>query len=76
MSRARLVSSMMTSAAYDPTSRVLEIEFATGAVYQYVEVPLDVFQEMLGAPSHGKFFHSRIRGAFACHRVASEVSAQ
>jgi len=75
MTRARLMSSMMTSAGYNPTSRVLEIEFATGAVYQYVDVPLDVFEEMLDAPSQGQFFHSRIRGAFACHRVA-EVSAQ
>ena len=75
MTRARLVSSMMTSATYDPTSRVLEIEFATGALYQYVDVPFDVFHEMLAATSQGRFFHSRIRGAFASHRVA-EVSAQ
>ena len=76
MSRTRLVSTMMASAGYDPTSRVLEIEFATGAVYQYVDVPFDVYQAMLDAPSPGQFFHGRIRGAFACHRVASEVSAQ
>jgi hypothetical protein len=66
---------MMTSAGYDPTSCVLEIEFVKGAVYQYADVPFDVFQQMLGAPSQGQFFHTRIRGAFACHRVA-EVSAQ
>ena len=47
---------MMTSAGYDPTSRVLEIEFATGAVYHYVDVPLDVYQAMLDAPSLGQFF--------------------
>ena len=75
MTRTRLVSSMMTSAGYDPTSRVLEIEFATGAVYQYVDVPFDVFQEMLGATSQGQFFHRRIRGAFVSHRVNGD-SAQ
>ena len=75
MTRATLVSSMMTSAGYDPTSRVLEIEFATGAVYQYTDVPFDVYQAMLDAPSLGQFFHGRIRGAFECHRVDG-LSAQ
>ena len=66
MSRARLVSTMMASAGYDPTSHVLEIEFATGAVYQYVDVPLKVYLAMLDAPSLGQFFHGRIRDVFAC----------
>ncbi len=66
---------MMASAGYDPTSRILEIEFATGAVYQYVDVPIDVYEEMLDAPSQGQFFHGRIRGTFACHRVVG-ISAQ
>jgi hypothetical protein len=33
MNRMRLLSSMMTLAGYDPANRVLEIEFATGAVH-------------------------------------------
>jgi hypothetical protein len=74
MTRVRLVSSMMVSAGYDPISRVLEIEFAAAAVYQYFDVPLDVYQELLDAPSQGRFFHARIRGAFMSQRV--EVSAQ
>ena len=76
MTRVRLVSSMMASAGYDPSTRVLEIEFATGAVYRYFEVPLDMYQDLLDAPSQGRLFHSRIRGVFECHRVTDEVSAQ
>ena len=76
MTRVTLVSSMMTSAGYDPTTRVLEIAFAKGAVYRYFDVPLDVYQELLDAPSQGRLFHSRIRGIFQCHRVTDEVSAQ
>jgi hypothetical protein len=67
---------MMASAGYHPTARVLEIEFATGAVYHYFDVPLDVYQDLLDAPSQGRFFHNRIRGIFECHRVIDEVSAQ
>ena len=76
MKRVRLVSSMIAAAGYDPATRVLELEFATGAVYQYSDVPLDVYRSLLDAPSRGRFFHSRIRGAFRCHRVAPEASAQ
>ena len=76
MTRVRLGSSMMASAGYDSASRVLEIEFATGSVYHYFDVPLDVYQELLDAPSQGRLFHSRIRGIFECHHVTDEVSAQ
>jgi hypothetical protein len=74
MNRVRLVSSMMASAGYDPANRVLEIEFATGAVYHYFDVPLDVYQGLVDAASQGRFFHSRIRHTFAFKCV--EVSAQ
>jgi len=76
MTRVRLLSSMMASVGYDAVARVLEIEFATGAVYRYFEVPLDVFQDLLDAPSQGRLFHNRIRGVFECHRATDEVSAQ
>ena len=49
MTRVRLGSSMMTSAGYDSATRVLEIEFAAGAVYHYFDVPLDVDQDVLDA---------------------------
>jgi hypothetical protein len=67
---------MMASAGYDSPARVLEIEFATGAVYRYFNVSLDVFQELLDAPSQGQFFHNRIRGVLECHRVTDKLSAQ
>jgi hypothetical protein len=74
MNRVRLISSMMASAGYDPATRVLEIEFATGVVYHYFDVPLDVFQDLVDADSQGRFFHIRIRDTFASQRV--KVSAQ
>jgi hypothetical protein len=74
MTRVQLASSMMASAGYEPTTRVLEIEFATGVVYHYFDVPLDVYQDLVDAASQGRFFHTRIRHAFAFQHV--EVSAQ
>ena len=69
MKRVPLTSSMMASAGYDETTGVLEIEFLTGPVYQYVDVPKHLYRSLLDAPSQGRFFHGRIRDAFRCQRV-------
>ena len=74
MRRVQLVSSMIASAGYDAATRVLEIEFLSGAVYQYSDVSVEVYEALLDAPSHGRLFHTRIRNAFPCHRAeASEM---
>ena len=70
MRRVPLTSSMMASAGYDETTGVLEFEFVTGAVYQYVDVPLHLYRSLLDAPSQGRFFHGRIRDVFRCQHVA------
>lgn len=45
-------------------SRVLEIRFASGRVYQYYNVPEDVYQGMLDAESKGRYFNAHVRGKF------------
>jgi hypothetical protein len=69
MKRVQLASSMIASAGYDAPTRVLEIEFLSGAVYQYSDVSVDLYEALLNAPSHGRLFHTRIRNAFRCHRA-------
>jgi KTSC domain len=50
-------------------SRVLEIRFESGQVYQYYDVPDDIFDAMLDAPSKGKFFNQNIRGRFRYREI-------
>ncbi len=69
MRRVQLVSSMIASAGYDALARVLEIEFLSGAVYQYADVSADLYEALLTAPSHGRLFHTRIRSVFRCRRA-------
>jgi len=42
----------------------LEIEFLTGSIYQYFDVPETVHQELMAASSHGKFFNANIKGVY------------
>jgi len=42
----------------------LYITFNFGATYVYYDVPEEVFEEMLDAPSKGKYFHANIKGKY------------
>jgi hypothetical protein len=52
------------SIGYDPSASVLELEFQSGSVYQYLNVPRSVFEELLAAPSKGAYFNQDIRPVY------------
>ena len=60
-----LLSTTLASAIYDSQQRVLQIEFRSGAIYQYFDVPENTYQELLTADSYGTYFNRNIRDAFA-----------
>jgi hypothetical protein len=68
--RVRVKSASITSIGYDLAARVLEIEFRPGEVYQYLPVPLHVFEELMAAESKGAYVESKIKGHFI-YRAAS-----
>ncbi|MDR0182240.1 KTSC domain-containing protein [Lysobacter arvi] len=53
----------MRSVGYDADVRVLEIEFVSGDVYQYFDVPPHLHAGLMGATSHGQFFAEHLRNA-------------
>lgn len=57
MERIPVTSTTMTSLGYDLETRTLEIEFAGGDVYQYFDVPNEIYQELLSAESKGRYFN-------------------
>ena len=61
MNRESVQSSMIASLGYDANSSTLEVEFNSGAVWQYYEVPENVYYDMMNSGSLGKFFHSNIK---------------
>jgi hypothetical protein len=58
----------MRSVGYDSAQEILEIEFTSGAVYQYVEVPAVVFDELMQAESKGRYFNQEIRDEYTALR--------
>jgi KTSC domain len=69
MDREYVESSMITSFGFDPSISTLEIEFKSGAVWQYFDIPESVYYEMKSASSCGKFFHESIKGQYAESQV-------
>jgi hypothetical protein len=47
----------------------LELEFHSGSVYEYHEVPPETFRDLMAAPSKGRFFASEIRGQYPSNRL-------
>ena len=69
MHRVKVSSSNLVSVGYDAGSKMLQIEFNSGAIYDYDDVPEDVYEGLMSAGSHGRYFHRRIRDIYVCRPV-------
>jgi len=72
MKRTPVVSSQIASIGYDKMERILEVEFTSGAVYQYEAVSPQIAEDLIAAESVGKFFNKYIRGTFNYTKIAAE----
>lgn len=62
-------SSNLLSIAYDKDKKMLEVAFKNGSLYQYMEVPEQLYLALMSAPSKGKFFNSYIKNNYNTVRV-------
>ena len=62
-------SSMIRSIAYDLDARQLAIEFQSGAIYYYWDVPEGVHRGIMLASSKGAYFLETVRDQFICERI-------
>ena len=69
MIRQPVSSSNIRSIGYDSISQTLEIEFHSGSIYQYFDVPESIYNALMSASSHGSFFHRHIKGRFRWTKI-------
>lgn len=62
MQRQRVTSSNVAAVAYDPSDQILEVEFHSGAIYQYDGVSQNEFDALMRAASIGSHLSARIKG--------------
>jgi len=65
MERLPLRSRAVVSAGYDAETRVLEIEFSTGRLYRFSDVPESVYEWLLRVPNKGVYVTRNINGRYA-----------
>jgi len=61
MERQAVESSNLAEIGYDAETHTLEIQFKKGTVYQYYEVPSEVYEEFIESKSVGKAFAQLIK---------------
>ena len=69
MNRIYVSSSYLHSVWYNEASMTLEIEFNSGGVYAYYDVPESIYNGLMNAPSHGKYFHQYIKDVYRFKRI-------
>ena len=71
MQHQNVTSSDIRSIGYDADSSTLEIQFHSGGLYQYLNVPESEWRALMSAPSHGKYLHAHIKDRYRFHRLRS-----
>jgi hypothetical protein len=64
MSRVDLNSKLIEAASYEEEARHMRLYLTNGQMRDYVDVPRNVFEELVGARSAGHYYMDHIRGRF------------
>jgi len=71
MERKLVSSSNLHSVGYDITTSTLEIKFHKSGVYQYFNVPENIYVRLMSASSKGGFFDSHIKERFRYRKISN-----
>ena len=64
MDRQSVVSSNLAEVGYDPDLETLEVQFKSGGIYQYFNVPAFMYERLMSADLTGRFFNAEIKGHY------------
>lgn len=62
-------SGMLLSVTYNDADGTLTVTFNNGGTYAYLEVPKEVFSDLIAAESAGKFFLANVKNKYECEKV-------
>lgn len=62
-------SSVVAAINYDPESHSLKVTYVSGLVYEYKDVPENVYKAMKIAGSKGRYLNFHIKGKYDFEKV-------
>lgn len=69
MERQPVSSSNIRSIGYEAGTGTLEVEFNSGGVYQYFNVPEATYSALMRASSKGAYVNDNIKDRYRCRKV-------
>jgi hypothetical protein len=69
MPRESVQSSAIAAVHYDRTRGTLDVEFKTGRLYRYRQVPSTTYRALMAAGSKGRFYNHQIRDEYPYTRL-------
>jgi hypothetical protein len=64
-----VASPMANAIGYDSENEVLQIEFNSGAVYQFSDVDEDTWEDLYTSDAVGRYFNQNIKGQYHSQRI-------
>src|SRR5437868_7356717 len=71
--RQPIDSTAIAKVGYSKRRHILEIEFANGAVYRYLDVSSSVYRDLISAESRTQFYDFNIKGKYSSVRVRPRI---
>ena len=62
-------SSVVSSMQYDLATGTLRVIYVSGSIYDYLNVPEDVYMEMKSSGSKGTYLNKYIKGNYSFNKV-------
>lgn len=67
--RSSVESSNIKSIGYDSKKLMLHVEFNNGSIYQYNDVPKEIYDKMLSSSSVGMYLYKNIKNSFSYLKI-------
>jgi hypothetical protein len=62
-------SSFLKKVIWDRSNETLIVLFSTGSIWGYYNVPFEIYENLLAAESHGRYFNLNIRNMFEAEKL-------
>jgi KTSC domain len=60
----QLKSTALASATYDDETKDLDVTFTSGNTYTHRNVPVEIWEGLVGASSPGRYWHSSLKDQY------------
>lgn len=70
MNFIKVTSSNIQTIGYDTQANTLRIIFSNGSIYDYSNIPSDIYNALINAQSIGKYFHQMIKNNYSYIKIS------